>query len=29
MGQIELIANERHLQERLQHYRDLNALEKN
>ena len=28
MGQIELIANEHHLQERLQHYRDLNVPEK-
>lgn len=28
MGQIELIANEQHLQERLQHYRDLNVPEK-
>ncbi|WP_213810860.1 hypothetical protein [Jeotgalicoccus sp. WY2] len=27
MGQIELIANERHLQERLQHYRDLKVPE--
>lgn len=28
MGQIELIANENHLQERLQHYSDLNIPEK-
>lgn len=28
MGKIELIANENHLQERLQHYRDLNVPEK-
>lgn len=28
MGQIELIANEHHLKERLQHYRDLNVPEK-